>query len=141
MANRRDILDTLETKLREVSGIQTVVRTYMNIDMTQYSSSDLPLIEIREPEEATEQEMTGRRSIMSLEMKIKVWFINWGENPTPTYEALMKAIRDKIGEEFHLGGYIQACWITGISPIEGIMPLFWYEMTLRMLYCLNQLAT
>lgn len=141
--NRRDALAGLKTTLEELAPatIITVVRTYTEIDITEYNRADLPLIEIQEPEEDADTEMTGQRSIQNLMVKLKVWFFDWAVDPDATiYEALMKAIRDKIGANFKVGNTVIACWVGRISKIGGEMPVWNFETDLVMKYYLNQTA-
>jgi len=136
--NRRISLAGLASVVAEIPEIITVVRTYKEIDITQYLAAELPLVEIREPEEVPVAELTGQRALQSLEVTLKVWFVNWGDNPLAAYEELMRLLRNKIGANFTLAGETCATWITRISPIDGTMPVFWYEMGLTMHYYLNQ---
>jgi len=58
------VLSGLKTILSSVSGIKTVVRTYADLVLSaSYKTTDLPLIEIREPEEYPETELTGMRQM------------------------------------------------------------------------------
>ncbi|TET09092.1 hypothetical protein E3J84_05500 [Candidatus Aerophobetes bacterium] len=146
--NRRTILASLKTALEELSPtyVKTVVRTYTEIDITNYLTTDLSLIEIQEPSEVAETEMTGRRSIRALEVTLRVWFVDWAEDPDATiYEALMKQIRDKVGAKFTLpqAGVPSAIatWIGGTSKIEGEMPVWNFSMGLVLKYYLDQQAT
>jgi len=139
--NRRAILSALKTLLESVTGVTTVVRSYGELDVAQYQASDLPLIEIEEPSESTDEDSTGRRAIMLLEAKLKVWFVDWNDIPQSTYETLMKNIRDDVGSGFTVSGSAVACWITVVSPIKGELPVFNFEMSLRLKYYLNQLNT
>ena len=142
--NRRTVLASLKTVLEELlpTYVTMVVRTYKEIDITNYLVADLPLIEIQEPEESAETEMTGRRSIRALEVMLKVWFVDWAEDPDATiYETLMKAIRDKIGAEFTVDSSAIANWIGDVSKIEGEMPVWNFSMGLVLRYYLDQQAT
>jgi len=146
--NRRTVLATLKTGLEELKPtyVATVVRTYTEIDITNYLTADLPLIEIQEPPEVSETEMTGRRSIRALEVALRVWFVDWAEDPDATiYEELMRQIRDKIGAKFTLlqAGVPAAIatWIGDTSKIEGEMPVWNFSMGLVLKYYLDQQAT
>jgi len=142
--NRRTILAALKTILEELAPtyITTVVRTYTEIDITNYLTADLPLIEIQEPEESAETEMTNRRSIQNLEATLRVWFVDWAEDPDATiYETLMKQIRDKIGAQFKLDNSAIADWVGAIPKLCGEMPVWNFSMGLLLRYYLNQQAT
>lgn len=139
-SNRWEVLTELVTELTAVTGVTTVVRAYTDVDITQYLAADLPLIEVREPAEGNEAEMTGMRAMAYLEMKLKVWFVNWGENPTSTYDTLVKNIRDKIGGSFTLNCEATKCLVVGVSVIQGIMPVYFFEVELSLQYYLNQQA-
>ena len=146
--NRRTILAALKTILEELAPtyITTVVRTYTEIDITNYLTADLPLIEIQEPEESAETEMTNRRSIQNLEVNLRVWFVDWAEDPDATiYETLMKQIRDKVGSKFALCvdsvPSAIANWVGRVSKVEGEMPVWHFTMDLILRYYLNQQAT
>jgi hypothetical protein len=138
--NRRDVLAGLKTVLQEITTIKTVVRTYMSIDLLNYSQADLPLVEINEPEETPDPEMTSQREMMDMNLALKCWFLNWGENPTATYESLVKAIRDKIGSNFTLSCAAIECQVGSVSGLEGEMPLFSFKITLRIKYYLDMLS-
>ena len=86
--NRRTALAQLKTTLEEITEIKTVVRSYggrtvrgaadlESFDITNYTSAQLPLIEIQEPAEDTEQQNTSMRAIMALELILKLWFVSW----------------------------------------------------------------
>lgn len=142
--NRRAVLANLKTALEELSPtyVTTVVRTYTEIDITNYLTTDLPLIEIQEPLEVSETEMPGRRSIRALEVVLKVWFVDWAEDPDATiYETLMKAIRDKIGAKFTVDSSAIATWVGDVLKIEGEMPVWNFSMGLVLKYYLDQQAT
>lgn len=140
--NRRDVLANLKTALEAVPGVTTVVRTYTPLDLPAlYSESDLPLIELQEPDESDENEMTGRRAIAFLAVEAIVHFVDWDGTPDSTYETLMKNIRDAIGNDFNLNGKSVATWITGVTKIDGELPLYFYGLTFNCEYYLNQLST
>lgn len=141
--NRRDILAELETILGTISGITTVVRSYNKegIDITQYADSDLPLIDLIEPAESNDEEMTSRRSIQFLEIVLRVYFVDWNDKIQSTYEAYIKNIRDKIGLEFKVNNTVTACWIIDISKVAGEVPVWYLDITLNVKYYLNQLST
>lgn len=150
--NRRDILSGLKTILGTVVGIKTVVRSYggggdartsgeEGIDITQYAESDLPLIDLLEPEELNEEEMTNRRSIQLLDTMLRVYFVDWNDNVQGTYETFVKNIRDKVGAEFRVNGTSTACWIVNISKVLGEVPVWHIEFDLRVKYYLDQQVT
>jgi len=139
--NRRTVLANLITALGNVSGVNTVLRFYINLDITQYTEAELPLIAVKEPAEDNDQELTGRRAMVSLDTKIRLYFVSWGITPTSTYETLMKNIRDEIGGDFNLDSSSVATWVTDVSEIDGDMPLYFVDIGLRSLYYLNQQAT
>jgi len=135
--NRRDVLAALKTILATTSGVTTVVRTFVPIDITNYNENELPLIELQEPDEMPDEEMTSMKQIALLEMKCRVWFVVWGESPTTTYESLVKALRDKIGANFKLSDTATGCWVIDVTKVEGEMPLFHFEISLRLKYYLD----
>jgi len=150
--NRRDILSGLETILGTVTGITTVVRSYggganvvrggeEGIDISQYAEAQLPLIDLIEPEELNDEEMTSRRSIQFLDTVLRVYFVDWNDNVQGTYETLVKNIRDKVGAEFRVNGTATACWIVDISKVLGEVPLWNIEFNLRVKYYLDQQVT
>jgi len=137
--NRRDILEGLETLLRTVTGITTVVRGYNEPDIKQYTEAQLPLLYIAEPAESEDKALTGRRQMMNLDPGIRVWFVCWSPEPSAAYEALVKNIRNKIGGNFTVAGTAVGCWVTGVSIVSGTMPLFDFSISLRTLYYLDML--
>jgi thioester reductase-like protein len=139
--NRRTILSNLTTALGNVTGVTTVVRTITEIDITQYTESQLPLINVREPEENTEDEMTSMKSMMNLEILTTVFFIRWGMDPDSTYETLVKNIRNQIGANFTLNGSCTGTWVTDVSLVTGEMPLFRFDVILRCEYYLDLKST
>lgn len=141
--NRRDILSTLETLLKTVTGITTVVRSYgeEGIDITQYAEANLPLIDLIEPAEDNDEEMTSRRSIQFLDTVLRIYFVDWNDNVQSTYETFVKNLRDKVGVEFRVNGTATACWVTSISKVLGEVPLWNIDFDLRVKYYLNQQIT
>ena len=141
--NRRDILSGLETLLGTVTGITTVVRSYgeEGIDITQYAESNLPLIDIIEPEEVNDEEMTNRRSIQFLDTVLRVYFVDWKDDVQVTYETFVKNIRDKVGAEFIVNGTATACWVTDITKTLGELPVWHIDFSLRVKYYLDQQST
>jgi len=141
--NRRAILAALKTKLEEIAEITTVVRTYLStdFDITQYAQAELPLIVIPEPGEDTDQECTSQMSMMVLETNLKVYFLDWAIDPDETkFEALVKKIRDKIGNNFTLSGTAEECRVASISPVTGILPVYDFLIGLEMRYQVNELS-
>lgn len=147
--NRRAALAKLKTILEEITEIKTVVRSYggrtvrgagdlESFDITSYTSAQLPLIEIQEPAEDTEQQNTSMRAIMALECTLKLWFVSWAEIPTSAYETLIKKIRDKIGANFKLDNTVTGIWVIEISLVSGELPVYNIEIELAMKYYLNQ---
>ena len=140
--NRRDILSGLVTLFQSISEIKTVIRHYADdFDITQYSESDLPLLALREPAETPEDELTSLRALMNLELRLRLYFINWGYTPTSAYETLIKKIRDKAGSDFTVNNTAVAMWVRELSPVEGRLPLYWVELGLVCKYYLDQTAT
>ena len=139
---RKTLIENLLTILGDVDDINTVLRFYINLDITQYKEEEeLPLIAVKEPAEENDQEMTDRRAMATLDLTIRLYFVSWGITPTDTYETLMKNIRDKIGGDFNLNSSSVATWVTDVSEIDGDMPLYFVDIGLRSLYYLNQQAT
>ena len=155
--NRRDALATLKTILEEITEIKTVVRSYggrtrvaggagtlESFDITNYKIAELPLIEIQEPMEETEQQNVGMRAMMVLGCSLKIWFVSWHETPQTDYETLVKKVRDKIGANFNLidgvtgKGTVTGIWVLNVSLISGELPVYNIEIELAMKYYLNQ---
>lgn len=144
MGNRREVLLALKTILEEISEVETVVRTYLEteFDITQYATDELPLVAIPEPLEETDEEMTSQRSMMALGTKLIVYFVDWAIDPDATiYEALIKLIRDKIGDNFTLNDKATEARINSVSPVLGTMPVYNFVMELEMKYYLNEQVT
>lgn len=139
--NRRSVLAGLATILGTVTGVTTVVRSYGDFDVTQYAEVDLPLIVVEEPEEATDEDLTSRRAMMLLDSMLKVWFVDWNDNPQTTYETLMKNIRNKLGSEFLVNQTAVACWVTGIGKIQGQLPVRNFDVEITLRYYLDQQNT
>jgi hypothetical protein len=143
--NRRDILAGLETLLGTVTGVTTVVRTYgeadvaLNIEL--YASTDLPLVEMMEPEEETYQEMTSHRTLMQLLVNIRIYFVDWNTDVQASYETLMKNLRDKIGGDFKLGDTTIESRVDSITPIEGVLPVRNFGISLELRYYMNEKST
>jgi len=136
--NRRSLLAQLKTTLSAVTGVVTVVRSYEELDILNYAEAQLPLINIIEPDEAVEQQLVGRRQMISVHAELRVWFVSWAEIPTSTYEALMKSIRDKLAESFTLQCTATGCWVTSISSIQGTLPVYYFTVGLRCKYYLEE---
>lgn len=139
--NRRDALAGLATILAQVTGVTTVVRSYQDVDITQYTIAQLPLINVKEPDESTDEEYTSQHSMKSLAVSARVYFVSWAEVPTSNYENLTKAIRDKIGANFGLAQCASKLTVAEISTLQGEMPLYFFEIKLSMLYYMSELAT
>lgn len=147
--NRRAALAMLKTKLEEITEVKTVVRSYggrtvrgtadiESFDITNYITTELPLIEIQEPAEETEQQNVGMRAIMELACTLKLWFVSWAEIPAGAYETLVKKIRDKVGANFKLDNTVTGVWVIGVSLVSGELPVYNIEIELAMRYYLNQ---
>ena len=139
--NRRDALEELKTQLEAVSGVTTVVRSYGDLDITNYAEAELPLIEISEPDEDTYTEMVSQRNLMQINAILKIWFVDWNTIIQTSYETLMKNIRDKIGAKFKLENDAIQCRVDSISKVEGELPLWSYTIVLELKYYLNALST
>jgi len=139
--NRRALIAKLATTLGEITGLMTVVRTYADVDMTLYNEAELPLANVVEPAEEVFENESTQRSMMSLSLRVRIWFVTWGINPTSTYENLVKAIRDKIGEHFTLDQTATKCQVDSVSGISGEMPLYYFDVVLETRYHLNEKNT
>jgi hypothetical protein len=139
MMNRRDILEELAKVVATVSGVKTTARSSTALDIRRWKRSELPLVEIVEPSEEIESDLLSRRSIQNLSTSLKIYFVEWSESPSSAYEALVKAIRNKLGEEFRLSGCTVAVWVGEVTEISGSMPLYNVSLALRLKYYLNQL--
>ena len=141
--NRRDVLAKLKDKMDEIPEIETVVRVYKaEFDITQYTMAQLPLITIPEPAEDTAQECTSQHSMMALDTKMTVYFLDWAEDPDGTkYEALKKKIRDKIGANFTLDDKAEEARVASVSLVLGTMPVYNFVVGMEMRYYLDEQAT
>lgn len=135
--NRRTILDAIYDKLATVASVETVTRSLAVRDILNYNEAELPLVDIREPREVADVEMTSMRQIGFLDVILRVWFVCWGEDPSTTYESLMQDIRNELGEDPTMGQCAVASWVTGVSNVEGEMPLFRFDISLRTKYHLD----
>ena len=138
--NRRAAIAGIATILDEITNL-TVVRTYGDVDMSLYNEADLPLANVVEPAEDIFENESTQRSMMSIDTRVRVYFVTWGINPSATYESLVKAIRDKIGEHFTLDQTATKCQVESISGISGEMPLYYFDVTLEVRYHLNEKST
>ncbi len=142
MQNRRLILAKLAVEMGTVAGINTVIRVYSKtFDLTQFTQAQLPLLAIVEPAEETDDELTSQRSLMVLVAQMSLHFLHWGITPNVTFGTIIKAIRDKIGDNFDLGGLITEVRIDALSTIGGEVPLFNVDIDLEMKYYLNEMDT
>ena len=139
--NKRDIFAALKTLLEEITEVKTVVRVFDPIDIKLRFTTELPLIEIQEPDETVDKSMTSRRSIMSLATQLRVFFVRWGDVPNNDYENLEKVIRNKIGDNFCIENTAIATFVTKVSKVAGPMPLYQFTIGLRMLYYINETQT
>ena len=141
MGDRQSVLAQLAVVLGEIAEVEIVVRSYLEVefDITQYLQSDLPLIVIPEPAEETFDEMTSQRSIMVLSTKLLVYFLDWDIIPDAAkYEALVKKIRDKIGNNFTLNDTATECRVASVSTILGTMPVYNFNIALELKYYLSE---
>jgi len=113
----------------------------MDIDITQYNITDLPLVAIKEPEEDTDEEMTSQRSLMSLTTRLRVYFVYWGEDPSSTYKTLIRGIRNKIGASFTLSNNVTEARVSEMTAVLGTLPVYYVELELEMKYYLNEKST
>jgi hypothetical protein len=135
---RYNILNAMADIFSEVIGVESVTRSYKEANLTGYNEADLPLVEIQEPWETADVEATSMHQVMLLDVKLRIWFADWCEEPNVVYEGLLKAIRDTIGNNFNLNGTATACWVTEVTRVEGETPLYHFDITLRTKYWLNQ---
>ena len=139
MSSRKNVLSQLAIVLAEVTQIKTVVRSLIqDFDITQYSQSQLPLVVVPEPLEETFDEMTDQRSVMELATILRVYFVFWGISPDAAYEALMTAIRNKLGNNFTLNSTAIICRVAGASIILGTMPVYDFTIRLEVKYYLTE---
>jgi len=140
MSERENVLAALKTVLEEITEIKTVVRVYLSeFDITQFSQAELPLVAIPEPSEETDEESTSQRSMMALATRLLVYIIDWAIDPDSTkYDALVKKIRDKIGDNFTLNDTTTECRVASVSAIMGTMPVYDFTVDLEMKYYLNE---
>ena len=136
--HRTIILSKIKEVLQTITEVKTVVRTYKDIDLQLYKTTDLPLIEIREPVETTASQMTSMRAMMDLGISLVIHFVSWSESPTTEYEALTKKIRDKIGNDFKLDNTVTAIWVQTVTIVDGTMPVYKFGITLMLRYYLDQ---
>jgi len=140
--NRRDLLAELKTVLEEISEVKTVRRSYTDVDVSAYYlENELPLIVIKEPAEDVNEDLTSQRDMMNLDLKLQVYFVTWENEPSSTYETLVKVIRNKIGNNFNLNNKATGMWINTISTISGELPVYWFEIGLLARYYLNEKST
>jgi hypothetical protein len=117
------------------------VRTYQDIDITQYTEAQLPLLNIKEPRDSAFEEHTSAHSTQQLDCLIRCYFVSWAEVPTATYEALTKAIRDKVAANFTLSGCASEMIVNEVSEIQGELPIYFFDFTLELRYYLSQQNT
>lgn len=139
--NRRDTLDAFSTLMSAVSGVGNVVRSLVPVDIKQYTIAQLPLINIIEPPEDVQDQMTSMRAMQNLALNVRTYFVYWGADPDSTYEALMKAIRDRIGAGFKVSNTATAAQVGLITELDGEMPLYFFDIEIVITYYLNQEAT
>lgn len=140
--NRRTLLASLKTVLEAVTGITTVVRHYAEVlDVSKYKEADMALIAIHEPSEVAEEELTSMRAMQWLEIKLRVYFMDWELVVGATYETLLKNIRDAIGADPRLNSSTVFTYVGSISAVEGEMPLYSFTVELKSRYYLDQTST
>ena len=141
--NRRSILTAFAALIDAISQVTTVVRSYRPVDITQYTQAELPLINIIEPAEEPEEHLTSMKEMAWLNLNMRLYFLNWGETPDATYGGLVKAIRDKIGNNFKVSNTATSALIDSISAIgEGSeMPLYWMDFEVAIKYYLDEKIT
>ena len=135
--NRRSILAALATISHGVTAVNTVRRVHAPIDITQWAEAELPLVEIEEPAESADTELTNMRQMVFLDIKLTVWFVLWGESPTSTSEKLETDIRNAIGNNFTLNCTAVCAWVTNVAKVDGEMPLYHFEISVRLKYYLE----
>jgi len=138
--NRRALLTQLAANLTLglISEVVTVVRSYMPLEISNYASTDLPLIEIQEMDEEIAEDMISQRQMRSIDIVLRVWFVSWAETPAAAYETLMKNIRNTIAADFTLSGKATECRVGSVSKPAGEMPLYSFEIGLRVHYYLDE---
>lgn len=139
--NRRDLVAGIATVLGEVTELKTVVRSYVDVDATQYAEAAYPLAAVIDPPEDVFEDETSRHAVMDLTVRVNVMFVAWGASPSATYEALVKAVRDKIGAHFTLHDKAIKCQVDAVSEVKGEMPLYNFDITLNARYHLNEQST
>lgn len=141
--NRRSVLAAFAVLMDTISQVTTVVRTYRPIDIKQRVQADLPLLNIVEPEEEPEDHLTSMREIAWLTLNMRLYFVHFAEVPDPTYGGLVKAIRDKIGNNFRVSNTATSALIESITTIseDSMMPLYWMDFEVAIKYYLDEQST
>jgi len=141
--NRRSVLAAFEALMGAISQVTTVVRSYSPIDITQRTQAELPLINIMEPAEEPEEHLTSMREMAWLTLNMRLYFVHFEETPDAVYGGLVKAIRDKIGNNFRVSNTATSALIDSISAIgEGSeMPLYWMDFEVAIKYYLDEKIT
>ncbi len=141
--NRRSVLTAFAALMDAIAVVTTVVRTYRPVDIKQYTRAELPLINIVEPEEEPEDHLTSMREIAMLTLNMRLYFVHFAEIPDPTYGGLVKAIRDKIGNNFRVSNTATSALIDSITVIseDSTMPLYWMDFEVAIKYYLDEQST
>ena len=141
--NRRNVLASFATLMDAISQVTTVVRTYRPVDVTHYTQAQLPLLNIIEPGEEPQAHLTSMREMAELDLNMRLYFVHFGETPDATYGGLIKAIRDKIGNNFKVSEYATSALIESITVVmeESEMPLYWMDFQVVIRYYLDEKNT
>jgi len=138
--NRGNVLAALKTTITNLGSTyaKTVVRSYSGADIQMYLDTDLPLVDMREPNENNDKELTSFRSINKMALVLRIYFVSWAESASSTYEDIIKSVRNAIGANFKATETALKAEVTTISGIQGEMPLYWVDIGLDIRYYLDQ---
>jgi len=141
--NRRSVLTAFAALMDAISQVTTVVRSYAPINIGQRTQAELPLINIMEPAEEPEEHLTSMREMAWLNLNMRLYFLHFEETPDAAYGGLVKAIRDKIGNNFRVSNTATSALVDSISAIgEGSeMPLYWMDFEVAIKYYLDEKVT
>jgi hypothetical protein len=130
-SQRLQALAALQSALDAVSSLATVEHGYEEQELSTYDDTDTPIIFIIPTTENYVWEKSMHH-LCSLTVVCPMYFLDDGTDAQQG-EALIQAVRNKIGEDITLGGKVAEARVMSIS-FAGTFPLWKVVFTMRLRY-------
>jgi len=129
-SQKKTAIDRLAT-ICNTSSVNSVVVSNGPLDLSLYSSSQLPLVQIVGGEEVPRYEVS-RHALWSFDVEITVFYLA-DDDEADTTEALIKELKDALGADITLSGTCAESYIRSIRR-GGEWPLWEFTILLDVSY-------